>query len=590
MRTLCLLVVIFVLNTQAGALFTNSTSTFAVASTNSGRRVLTIQTPSRLEVFQRTGTNGSIYFSGYAEGWENVEARFGTGSWTTIATSVNGYFTGTLLNQPQGSNQVQVRLVTTTNTLLTIDPVGVGDVYEVGGQSNAQGAGTNRYSFAGPQFGSMFATSYSWAELTDPTQNISNCLDSCCCTPSGGSLWPLVGRWIATNQSAPVAFVPSSVGGTAIIEWQTNLWRASLFGSMAARASTNYQHNGVKCLLWWQGESDASAGTSTATYQLRLATMASNYFALTGKKVMACTLPTNGATYATGAAIETVNTAIRNTWTANPSVILRGPELVDVSLASDPGTPKVHLTSEAGFMDVSHRWWLCISNEFYAPGGDYTNGLGGWWKLDDGSGTTATDSKGLNNGTLVSPATWTSNSRVGAFAVTNSGTGYISTALNAHYLNQSFTVMGWFQTTNNASQAIVANGGSTNGWGVMIASGAINLNIRDSGSGGGATRNRSSSNTFTNGAWTHFAGVFTINTSSEAGNAVTLYTNGVLSSLTTLTETGVPANANTSSTLSMGARRYPQAPLSHFVGSLDEIRIYTNALSSAQIWQVYTNQ
>ena len=56
------------------------------------------------------------------------------------------------------------------------------------------------------------------------------------------------------------------------------------------------------------------------------------------------------------------------------------------------------------------------------PVGNTTNGLVGWWKLDDGSGTSAMDSSGNGNtGTLNNSPTWTTSGMNGG-ALTFNGT------------------------------------------------------------------------------------------------------------------------------------------------------------------------
>ncbi|MDO8523031.1 MAG: LamG-like jellyroll fold domain-containing protein [bacterium] len=79
---------------------------------------------------------------------------------------------------------------------------------------------------------------------------------------------------------------------------------------------------------------------------------------------------------------------------------------------------------------------------------DITTGLVGWWKFDETSGTSAADSAGTNTGTLVGGPVWSA--------------GKISNALNFDGVNDyvditnyvpglsSFTMSAWFQLTNGA--------------------------------------------------------------------------------------------------------------------------------------------
>jgi hypothetical protein len=59
------------------------------------------------------------------------------------------------------------------------------------------------------------------------------------------------------------------------------------------------------------------------------------------------------------------------------------------------------------------------------PGNTYGSdeGLVAHWKFDEGSGGTATDSAGTNNGTLVGDTTWTAGRIDGALSFDGNGWG-----------------------------------------------------------------------------------------------------------------------------------------------------------------------
>ena len=69
----------------------------------------------------------------------------------------------------------------------------------------------------------------------------------------------------------------------------------------------------------------------------------------------------------------------------------------------------------------------------------------GWWKFDEGSGTTAADSSGSGNvGTLQTGAAWATG-LVGPYCVSlpGSSTGYVDVPTPVVDTTKSYTVMGW---------------------------------------------------------------------------------------------------------------------------------------------------
>jgi hypothetical protein len=64
---------------------------------------------------------------------------------------------------------------------------------------------------------------------------------------------------------------------------------------------------------------------------------------------------------------------------------------------------------------------ILLASLYATAQADITTGLVGWWKLDEGAGTTASDSSGnAHNGTLTSGATWATG-KIGLFAVNLDG-------------------------------------------------------------------------------------------------------------------------------------------------------------------------
>jgi Concanavalin A-like lectin/glucanases superfamily len=202
-----------------------------------------------------------------------------------------------------------------------------------------------------------------------------------------------------------------------------------------------------------------------------------------------------------------------------------------------------------------------------------TSGLVGYWKLDETSGTSAADSSGSGN-----TGTWNGSgvSRTASVAsrisfsdpeaVTLDGSsGYVTlgvTNLPANNAPQSISL--WFKGTPNASnQNMIAMSNLT-------TSSALQLGFRGSSliawSYGGATL--VSMTAPTDGAWHQLV-------YSYDGTTDSLYLDGLLSAIAVgAHQTGTPTSAY------LGTYS-PSSEL--FGGSLDDVRVYSRALTAAEI-------
>jgi Concanavalin A-like lectin/glucanases superfamily len=205
--------------------------------------------------------------------------------------------------------------------------------------------------------------------------------------------------------------------------------------------------------------------------------------------------------------------------------------------------------------------------------------LVGYWKLDQGNGTTLPDVSGStgNTGTLTGGVTWTSPAPGITFddatALSFDGTtGYASLGTNnAPAANASQTLSLWakFPSTggvhdmvalmnpNGASGLVVGlNGGNLNvseyGGAVLVSTGAPAINV-----------------------WHHVAYVYGGSTGSDQ-----LYIDGVLytgGGNTTTHQTGTPTVAYLGTS---------NGSIELYQGQLDDVRVYNTALTSAQIGQL----
>jgi hypothetical protein len=210
-------------------------------------------------------------------------------------------------------------------------------------------------------------------------------------------------------------------------------------------------------------------------------------------------------------------------------------------------------------------------------------GLVGYWALDEGTGTTATDSSGNgNNGTLVNGPTWTIG-KLGSALAFNGLTHYVNVpstpVLNAYPL----TVAVWMQTASTAGVRGIVNkyvANSYNGYQVFLSNGNLCAwYIRDTANyvydGSGCTFNLPGYN---DNLWHHVA--YVVNASGS-----NLYVDGVQKG--SLGWTGTAGPQTTIQPIHLG--HYPGANggAEYFPGALDDVRIYNRALSTADILILY---
>jgi beta-glucanase (GH16 family)/regulation of enolase protein 1 (concanavalin A-like superfamily) len=198
-------------------------------------------------------------------------------------------------------------------------------------------------------------------------------------------------------------------------------------------------------------------------------------------------------------------------------------------------------------------------------------------KLDESSGTTATDSSGsANHATATGGLVW----QPAAGAITgaadfNGSDSYLAVPDNASLDNTAaFTLSYWFraETLGNNTGLVAKRVGlnDNNSYGFFLGlDGKLSVDVNSS-------NNRFTSNTtFNSGTWYHIALVF--DGSLTEAQRSKLYVNGLLDTTAAETSTSVP---NYASSLHIGVL----APGGNvFNGLIDEIRFHRRALSASEI-------
>lgn len=201
-----------------------------------------------------------------SEGWQVLSLQTLTPSHTlTPADSPPATAAATTtaeLTLPAGGwYRLEVRLQNTNagpSRVLSVEPLGVGEVFLIAGQSYATNTSDERLQVLDSR---RRVSAYHWEtghwQPADDPQPAPDRSD-------GGSIWPPVGDRLAEVLNVPIGFVNVAVGGTSTRQWSPD-------GPLSARLHRAGQSVGVfRAVLWQQGESDVIEGTSADDYVTRL--------------------------------------------------------------------------------------------------------------------------------------------------------------------------------------------------------------------------------------------------------------------------------------------------------------------------------
>jgi len=298
-----------------------------------------------------------------------VEASFNGSTFSVIDSApVVGTFSGTLSSQSVGQGDLSVRCANNNALIDSVNNIGIGDVYVVAGQSNAEGRGDNiqLFSTVAPT-ATIFPTVYSqddvWFLGNDDTD------------PDGrnGSVWPIVGGYIVENTSIPVAFITAATGSTALVnppEWskggivcENNT--VNCFDDMVNQVNQSGV-NAVKAILWYQGESDAFAAPATTRVEYLNAL---NQFISDAQSDLPGTpdlvAGVIGTWIANPAPATEIRLATMDSWNSNAS-ILHGPQGYDIHISNDGVFDDFHYAADDELQTMGFRWWKALEEHYYA--------------------------------------------------------------------------------------------------------------------------------------------------------------------------------------------------------------------------------
>ncbi len=187
---------------------------------------------------------------GAATDWAQADGRREAGTWSgTVKVPAGGWY------------RLEVRARRDEQVLAAagVEPMGVGEVFVIAGQSYAVGANDELTKVLDPQgrVAAYDVVNKKWQVANDPQPNAGE----------GGTIWPTMGDHLLPLARVPIGFVNVAVGGTATRQW---LPGEKLYEALAAAGKTVGRFCAV---LWQQGESDVIEHRSTDYYVQNMVTI-----------------------------------------------------------------------------------------------------------------------------------------------------------------------------------------------------------------------------------------------------------------------------------------------------------------------------
>lgn len=216
-----------------------------------------------------------------------------------------------------------------------------------------------------------------------------------------------------------------------------------------------------------------------------------------------------------------------------------------------------------------------------------THGLVGYWKMDENTGTSTTDSSGNgNNSTTWTGATWAAG-KFGSATSYNGSDQVVrfaeSSSTDLGATTDSYTVSAWIKFTSCANVCDIfdkmSNSSAAHPFHLYIDStNKPYFSFRDS-AGNLSTAFQNSA--LTAGTWYHLTAV-----RDKLNNKLYLYVNGslTLSSQTATDTTTTSATNNDDISIGNGGGSYTN---NDFNGAIDDVRLYNRALTPAEVRQLY---
>lgn len=218
----------------------------------------------------------------------------------------------------------------------------------------------------------------------------------------------------------------------------------------------------------------------------------------------------------------------------------------------------------------------CCFGQRLNPYASLNYGLVGWWTMNEGIGTVAKDWGGYgNSGSLSNSPAWTSGVIGGSLSF--DGTARLVNVPNTSSLDiETLSVCAWIKSTATSSGNIILEKWNQTGpypyvFRTMPTTGYGAVACYDLTQNPGVV----GTNIVTDGKWHHLVGT------RIKGGAMSLYLDGAIQGTTTDNTSSTTKNGEP---VFIGARGNYASPMN---GLIDDVRIYSRALSSDEVRLLY---
>lgn len=322
-----------------------------------------INSPQNHQIIQRQGDGkGQLPISGHIDyDYDFVAARLieidvnGTNisspsEWYTVHSSFKpggSFFKNIDVNTGWYKMELKISNQGVTTETIIVEPIGVGEVFIVAGQSNSANHGNvtltpndSRVSTWGND---------GWRFATDPLP---------IATGSGGSPWPALGDHLTLRYDVPVGIISVGWGGTKVEQWLPDDNSNDPLFDRIIMALEEVGYLGARAILWHQGESDLASGTTTEEYASML-----NEVIMGSRIAAGWDIPwvVARASYLPGFSVESLAEIVdaQQSVIDNDSLTYLGPD-TDLLIGDSWRYDSVHFNEE-GLREHARLWDISIS-------------------------------------------------------------------------------------------------------------------------------------------------------------------------------------------------------------------------------------
>jgi len=347
---------------------------------------ISISFPTSRTVLQRDKNNSAtVYIRGsYSQPIDRVEVQLrainggNTSNWITIINNPQGGTYAGKFDWTGGWYEMEVRgwLGEQHIGSVTLDRIGIGEVFILGGQSNAQGY----FNYGGPganddrvncvNYSNVNSTTYS--EL--PTPEFIHLDAGSNVSPRGASAWAWgrLGDHLTQRLGVPILFYNIAWYGSSIRNWRQSIDGTAYsayngeafipdrmpYGNLRLVLQQYVSITGARAILWQQGEADNFANTSSDAYKSDLNAIITQSRSETGRNlswvIARCSYDNQRGTnpQVVGAQDEVVATT--------PNAF-KGP---DADKVQSPRPDGVHFQGQ-GLVDLGDAWNTALNDAFF---------------------------------------------------------------------------------------------------------------------------------------------------------------------------------------------------------------------------------